>query len=323
MAALTEEHIQNALDLIEVDLSEEALNELKKAIELEPESAHAWYCLGCVYNALEDRKNAITAFQQCTRFAPDRPEGWYNLGNGLKDIEAFDVAEKCFEIVVQLDPEDADAWINLGFVLDEQGKHQSAIDCYDKALPLAPDDVVAWTNRGNSFAALGDGNEAEVCYKKAIEVDPDYDIVYLAYGRLTVALGEYDKSVGLLKEATKRLPNEGWAWYFLAYALVKMDRQREASVVLEQAMKVAEKNSDLWNNIGEVHHLLGNSGEALKAYQKACAIQPHYVHARFGMARCYLLMGEKEKAREACDFYLEHSSDEELRSEVIRWREMC
>jgi tetratricopeptide (TPR) repeat protein len=119
------------------------------------------------------------------------------------------------------------------------------------------------------------------------------------------------------------MPNEGWAWYLLAYGLVKLERQRESVVVIEQAVKVAENNSDLWNNIGEVHHLLSNHDEALKAYQKACIIQPQYVHARLGMARCFLLMGEKEKAREACDFYLEHASDEELKEEVARWREMC
>lgn len=323
MAASAEEHIQNALDLISEQLNEEALNELKKAIELEPDSAHAWYCLGCVYNSLEDSQNAIRAFQQCTKYAPDRPEGWYNLGNGLKEMGAYEVAEKCFEVVVQLAPEDADAWINLGFVLDEQGKHQLAIECYDKALPIAPEDVVAWTNRGNSYASLGDGAEAESCYLKAIEVDASYDIVHLAYGRLLVAMGEFEKSVSVLKEATKRMPNEGWAWYMLAYGLVKTDHPREAVVVLEQAMKVAESNSDLWNNIGEVHHLLGNEEDALEAYQKACAIQPDYVHARLGMARCFLLLDEKEKAREACDFYLQHADDDELKEEVARWRGMC
>lgn len=323
MAASAEEHIQNALELIEEELNEEALNELKKAIELEPGSAHAWYCLGCVYNTLDDRQNAIRAFQQCTKYAPDRPEGWYNLGNGLKEMGAYEVAEKCFEIVVQLAPDDADAWINLGFVLDEQGKHQNAIECYDKALPLAPEDVVAWTNRGNSFASLGEAEEAEKCYRKAIEVDKDHDIVYLAYGRLLVALGDFERSIDLLKEATKRMPTEGWAWYMLAYGLVKTDRPREAVVVLERAMKVAENNSDLWNNIGEVHHLLKNEDDALKAYQKACAIQPNYVHARLGMARCFLLMGDKEKARDACDYYLEHANDEELKEEVAQWRAMC
>ncbi|MBN8603344.1 MAG: tetratricopeptide repeat protein [Planctomycetes bacterium] len=323
MASSAEEYIQNALDLIDEELNEEALNQLQKAVELEPQSAHAWYCMGCVYNTLDDRKNAIRAFQQCTKFAPDRPEGWYNLGNGLKEMGAYEVAEKCFEIVVQLSPDDADAWINLGFVLDEQGKHQSAIECYDKAIPLAPDDVVAWTNRGNSLASLGDGAEAEKCYLKAIELDENYDIVYLAYGRLLVAAGEFAKGVEVLKEATKRMPQEGWAWYMLAYAMAKTDRPREATVVIERAMMVAEENADLWNNIGEVHHLLGNEVEALRSYQKACKIQPNYVHARLGMARCFLLKGEKENARDACDYYLEHAADEELKAEVANWRKLC
>jgi tetratricopeptide (TPR) repeat protein len=319
-----ESHIQKALELIESESFELALVELKLALKMDPESAHAWYCLGCVFNAMNDRKSAAKAFQQCTKFAPDRPQGWYNLGNCLKEMGTYDVAEKCFEVVVELAPEDADAWINLGFVLDEQGKHQSAINCYDRALPLAPDDVVAWANRGNSFAALGNGDEATKCYQKAIELDPNYELSYLAYGRLLTAQELFEQAVPVLTEATKRMPNEGWAWYFLAYALFKVDKKREAGVVIEKAVQMAEDHPDLWNNIGEVQFMLENYPEALAAYGQACDLQPGYYPARFGMARCFLLDGDKAKAREACEFYIAHANeDEPVLPAVRRMLELC
>jgi len=118
---------------------EEALNSLKKFVELEPISAIAQESLG-EYTAL---------------------------------VKSFTAAEPHFRKAIELDPNLAIAWSNLGLSLLEQaGKISEGMDCFDKALQIDPFLVEASSARALGLQRLYKAEESLDLYTSILWMEP-------------------------------------------------------------------------------------------------------------------------------------------------------
>jgi serine/threonine-protein kinase len=95
-------------------------------------------------------------------------------------------------------------------------------------------------------------------------------------------------------------------------------RYEEADRVYEQAIKLAEKDSLLWWNLGDGYYWTpGKRGLATFAYQRAIAIawedlrvNPNDVQSYGVLAICHAMLGEKKPALDALRHGLQLSSAE-------------
>lgn len=74
-------HVDLALKYYEGQKMEEALNELQKAIQLDPDNADAHFYLGGFYHEVDALTTAIEEFQEVLRINPDYPRIHTALGN--------------------------------------------------------------------------------------------------------------------------------------------------------------------------------------------------------------------------------------------------
>jgi Tfp pilus assembly protein PilF len=74
-------HVDLALEYFEGQKMEEALNELQKAIRLDPDNADAHFYLGGFYHAVNALTTAIEEYQEVLRINPDYPRIHTTLGN--------------------------------------------------------------------------------------------------------------------------------------------------------------------------------------------------------------------------------------------------
>ena len=94
---------------------EEGIGHLRKALELAPDSAEAYFDLG------------VAEFRR-----GNKPE-----------------AMKCWSRAAELNPDNYEAHHNLAVALEEQGNVDQAIEHYRKAAQLKPDDAMAQAHLGN------------------------------------------------------------------------------------------------------------------------------------------------------------------------------
>jgi membrane associated rhomboid family serine protease/Flp pilus assembly protein TadD len=137
--AFAQAHHELGVAYLRQDNYEQAINALKKSLELKPEAgvrATAYHNLGQAYLALSRDEEAIDAFNQSLQLDSQDPETHYYLGVTYLGKERYDEAIKAFQQSLKLKPDLVDAQIGLGEVYEAKGLHDQAIAAYEEALKL-------------------------------------------------------------------------------------------------------------------------------------------------------------------------------------------
>lgn len=104
----------------------EAIEFLKKAIELNPELSEAYYNLGISYERLGKHKDAIEVLEKSIELSPDDPNAYYALGYAYYQKKKYQKAIDAFEHTVSLQPNNAFAFKKLGSSYLKVGKKDKA-----------------------------------------------------------------------------------------------------------------------------------------------------------------------------------------------------
>jgi len=157
-----------------LDLS---VQNIQKAINLNPNVASFYSNLGLVYHQKKQFKKAIESFKKALKLNANYPEALNNLANSLRKI-----AKK------------------------ESSELQEALDCYKKALTLNPNYPEALNNLGNLLVENDNYNEAIKYYEEALKYNANYGDAYYNIGYLYKKTDKLDKALEFFQKALT-LPN--------------------------------------------------------------------------------------------------------------------
>jgi Flp pilus assembly protein TadD len=149
----------------------EALDGLKRAVELDPDLPSARYELGKALIQTDDIQGAVAQFRKTIELLPEYASAWGNLGAALGELEDFAGASFALARAVELDPENAALHSNLGVSYRDQGRLSDAETCFRRALGLDPDFVFGHYNLAHTLFLAGRYPEAIETFEKAQSMD--------------------------------------------------------------------------------------------------------------------------------------------------------
>lgn len=127
----------------ELNRFDDALVNLKKAIELSPNLYYAHFSLGFLFDKLEQYEKAIPEFLEALKGDFNNKATNCMLSRAYYITEQFDESEKYMRKLIQLYPKESKFYLLLGDISERKQNYQSAIENYKKALELKPDDEEA------------------------------------------------------------------------------------------------------------------------------------------------------------------------------------
>ncbi len=179
---------------------ERAAGELRKAVDAAPKAEHhdlfglSLFYLGRHEEALEQHRAAL-------ELQPDFPAARLHLGADLFETGDVDAAIEATEQALEAQPDLPGGELNLGRFYDEAGRQGQAIEVFKRALKRTPDDPrlikrLAWLLATSPDAALRDGEEARRLAEHACQAtrfrDPQaLDVLAAAYAEA----GQFDQAV--------------------------------------------------------------------------------------------------------------------------------
>ncbi|NLI00704.1 MAG: tetratricopeptide repeat protein [Chthonomonadales bacterium] len=104
MSALAAPLRQAGLAALKAGRLQEAIANLLKAAQADPESFETYSYLGAAYSKVGDFENARKAFGRAIQIDPTSARAWYNLGVAHQMAEDLESARTCFNNAVQRDP---------------------------------------------------------------------------------------------------------------------------------------------------------------------------------------------------------------------------
>ena len=221
--------------------NDEALDLSDKAIELNPNTAEAWFGKAESLYSEERYEEALEAYEKAIVLNPNYAEAWSGKGNALDKICKYDDAIKAFDKAIELNPDYTEAWNNKGGVYYDQGKYGEAITALDKVIELDPLHANAWNNKGTALYSLNKYDEAVQAYDKAIEINPQYASAWDSKGNVFAQYGRYDEAIECYDESIRIDPQNAKTWNDKGVFLYKQDRYDEALSALNKALELNPK----------------------------------------------------------------------------------
>lgn len=259
---------------------DQAVVEMRRLLQMEPDNAKAHNALGQIYRAQNLYTKAIEELTLSVEMNNTDPELPYNLGCLYRDLENLPRATEFYHRAVEIDPQFAPALYRLGAVYADQGAWDKAAAYFRAFLEAAPErpgpghnnlGVLIWKN--------GEQEEARAEFKRALECEPDLPEALYNFGVSSLTLDEKDPA------GIKAL---------LAY-LKARPRAREGLVLkryLQRAGAVSSSGDGLFSrddylNRGQEYESAGQYRLAAKEYERALQLDSNSSEAHYRLGTLY------------------------------------
>lgn len=120
------------------ELHDQAIDEYKEAVRLDPNDAQTRKRLGELYAKKGLLYYAIFAYNRAIRLNPDDADAYYALGMAYIERGMVDEAIQEWQEVVRISPDHPVVYHELGNAYAYQGQYREALDAYRSYLRYAP-----------------------------------------------------------------------------------------------------------------------------------------------------------------------------------------
>jgi type IV pilus assembly protein PilF len=163
--------------------------EARKRARLRIELASGYFDQGQTSVALDQIKQALQA-------DPNYGPAYYLRGLVYMRLNDAALAEESFRRSLQINPKDPDALHNFGVFVCQQGRHVEAVQLFSRALasPLYVGQAKTLMMQGTCQLRMGQTTEAESSFARSYELDPSNPYVGYNLASLEFRRGELTKA---------------------------------------------------------------------------------------------------------------------------------
>jgi len=201
-AANVDDLLKSGRAHLEADEYNEAITDLKAAVEADPDNSKAHFLLGQAYNQTGDLMKAADEFRTVLELDPDNAAAHHNLGvtyfqlqdpraavtelgatylvlalsgtdpTAPPDPQLLEQATTEFKAALELKENMPEALIGMGNVYIQQGEYATAIEILQQAIEQVPDSPEAYYALGTAYAQSGDVENACEAYSHFLALNP-------------------------------------------------------------------------------------------------------------------------------------------------------
>jgi tetratricopeptide (TPR) repeat protein len=286
-----------------------ALADFDRTLEQHPSFAEAYYRRGLVHLSQDQPGAALADLDTALELQPDAPPKklsrlLYNRGLARWLLYDVDGAFEDASAAIDADPSYALPFALRGRAAAQRGDLRRALEDLSEALRLDPEAANAEDTRclrASTRADLGDLEGALDELARVLERDPSkgeaYDIrsrLWLLATDYTAAIADASRALELGVEPQTPLLQRR------AVAYVQLRNLEPARADLDEALRLAPDQADLWLNRGQVRAMGGDLEDALADFDASLRLAPDLIEA----VRCRALaLAELGRTQEAIEAY--------------------
>jgi serine/threonine-protein kinase len=269
-----------------------AIQNFKKAIDLDPHFAMAYSGLGACYanrvfkglGEAEDYTYAETAFSKAFFYDPNVVEArvlmvmiYMARGEKKKARSEIELLQKQF-------PNDAPLYFVKGVMHRLDGEYEESLKAFEKLSRLDPAArAVSAYNRARIFIYKQDYDQAIKEIERGEKAEPDHPMLKIFRSGVYYDRGDKEMAINLMKKVIDEHPEMDGIKPLYAIYLAGSGRGDEARAQLtEEALAISRADHDMAYWVASTYALLGEKDLAFKWLNRAVKLgnenRPHYEH---------------------------------------------
>lgn len=164
--------------LVKLKRCKEAKEVAEKILYNDQQNIDGYMIKGRAYLINEEPKASLELFENVLNKDSNHHLARFNRGCALLKLSRYNEALEVFDCILQNHPQSPDILHQRGNCLSKMQRWQEAIESFNKALELNPDNKEYHYNKGITLTFMGDLIQAQKEAEKAIELDPYYAEAY-------------------------------------------------------------------------------------------------------------------------------------------------
>jgi len=197
--------------------------------------------MGVTYLEQRNLPEAMRELTKASELDPDNPEVEMALGLAYQGRGDLPKAEEHLRRAIDKKPDYADARNNLGIVLAERKAWDEAIREFEAAAAnvMYTTPERAYFNLGEAYRAKGDSTNAEGSYRRAMRANEGYAPAYTALSGVLGAQGKWNDAASILARCVQVLPDYAPGWMELGRAYLRLSRPADALKAFDKVLEVS------------------------------------------------------------------------------------
>jgi eukaryotic-like serine/threonine-protein kinase len=274
-----------------------AVDEYKRAVELDPHYALAHAQLAIAYLHLYSRRHDPAAIslargntETALKLDPDLVEGHLARALLLEDTGDEAGALREYAKALSIDPSNPRTLIYQAQIYDRLNRWEDAEKTYRRVLQERPNYWLAHNELAMVFYAQGKYQEALTEFRSASLAAPRNAMALNNIGATSLQLGNLTEATDSLKKSLELGPSD-FAFGSMAAVLRARHKFPEALSFAQRAVKLNPRESLNWLELGDCYSLLGNHrSEARGAYARAADLQEEQLRTNASDGPSWMLL---------------------------------
>ena len=273
----------------------QAIDEFKKALELDPENSTIYSEMAEMYLKNNRIREAVDASERAIKANPDNIEAHRLLSSVYVQIigrsnvqqppsvETINNAIREFEEVVRIDSSDRQAFLMLGRLYQVKGDRDKATEIYKAFLGIEPGSEEGVTALAKLHLDAGNAKEAAALLEEFVQQQNESAGAFQTLGQAYSDMREFDKAAIAYKRASELDPDDLELKKSEAQALFFADQIDEAGKLYKELLATEPDDGISLLRLGQISRRQMNYQAARENLRKAEQFFPDSLEVQFNL----------------------------------------
>lgn len=282
---------------------EKARSACEHAVSLRADQAAGHSCLGLIMVGTGHYEEAADQYKRAIDIDPSDDRNFAGLGGVYERLGKLDLAEGTLLHAINLRGQDWAAYNALGQFYNDHARYADAIHMFSQVVALIPDSYAGYSNLGAAYVGQGDYTKAVATLKQSIAIRQTSEnlsnlaTAYLQLRRFSEAARTYESAVKLQPTNYEVWGNLGDAYYWAPGERLKsLDAYRRAIDFGRERIKINPRDASLLSYLAQDCAMIGDRTAATDYINRALALAPKDPDLLETAGLVFNQFGEQDKA---------------------------
>jgi tetratricopeptide (TPR) repeat protein len=293
-----EHHVERAHEHYDAGRWDDAENELRQALSLNPYQPEWYFNLGLTLEAAGRHAKAAEAFANCYRLhsESDQPDANSALLTGVNLVRAMqpEQALSWFDRASDIEPMNVVISVHRIEAYTDLARHEDAEETFYLAQQIDPEHADLYAAMADSLLASNQTERAVWCLREAARLDPALPRVQARLAKAYAASGRMERARQLYLRDLRLDPGDIDTLLDMGELLLDMHRYAEAGEKFRRVLELEADQPDAHFLLGELAEIEGRIPDAMVHYDVVLRLDKTYARVRLRLARVLFARGREE-----------------------------